>query len=85
MTFLYAWPIFAKRYWAWWLDIISANSMTLSGFYVLHSIISGWIVSFTTQVGCALIYYLEWECFERYKVLEEPWPWKVLAPEVWWR
>ena len=32
---------------------------------------------------CLIIYRLGWDCFERYKVLEEPWPWEE-NPDAWW-
>ena len=56
----------------------------MSTFYIFHQIIVGWITSFIFQSSTALIYHLEWDCFERYKVLEDPWPWKQLDPDEWW-
>ena len=82
-VFVYLWPIVTEKYWHWSLDYMAANDISMSVFYIVHGTVLGWIVSITCQLACYLIYHLEWDMFERYKVLEDPWPWKS-NPDEWW-
>ena len=46
------------------------------------------VTVFVVQGFFALLYYLEWPIIERYKCLEEPWPWNddpVAWKKLYWR
>ena len=82
-TFIYVWPIFAKEYWAMCLDFVQKHGYNLSHFYIIHTVTMNWIVLFSMHFLFAYIYHLEWDCFERYKILDEPWPWQSMKHEDW--
>ena len=82
-SFIYLWPILAQEYWALCLDFIARHNINMSHFYIIHVVVLNWSVLLSVHLLFALIYHLEWDCFERYKILEEPWPWQSMKPEEW--
>lgn len=82
-TYIYAWPILAKDYWTMCLTFVESNGYNLSHFYIVHTVLLNWLVLLVVHLFFALVYHLEWDCFERYKVLEDPWPWQSMKRDEW--
>ena len=80
--FFYFWPFIAEAYWHRSQNFMEVNSISISVFYIVHGTVLGWIVSVIWQLIFWLIYHLKWDCFERYKVLEDSWPWES-DPDTW--
>ena len=76
-AFIYVWPYCAD---VWWRDmsaLIQEHDMTTNEFYFLWSILQACIMSLIVHSFYGICYYGEFTFIEKYKVADEPWPWKT--------
>ena len=73
---LYYYPFVAHAFWEWTLNYMKTNDVKIERIYGIAGYVQCWGLSLPVQLIYALIYYCEIDFFERYKVLEGPWPWK---------
>ena len=75
VAFYYYYPILMKVFWARMLLLMEEYQMSHSLFYLLFGFINSIIFVIMIQGFYTLCYQLELPIIERYKCLEEPWPW----------
>ena len=73
---LYFQPIIARAGWAWVLEFMEKNNVNMLRMYAYFGFIQTWGIYLPSQIIFGFLYYIEWDLLERYKVVEEPWPWK---------
>ena len=76
-------PLLAQALWNWILEYKDKHNISLETINFQVAIVSSWGIGAGLQVMYGVIYYLEWDFFERYTVLEGPWPWK--EDPVYWK
>ena len=63
------WPQFARALWDWVLNYMETNNVSLPRFYIISGVIYSWVFITAIEVCFGIIYYVELDFFERYKVL----------------
>jgi sterol desaturase/sphingolipid hydroxylase (fatty acid hydroxylase superfamily) len=81
-AFAFFWRPVALAYWDFINRVMAENDWNIQIMHVVVGVGNNAIVGTVLQLGFALIYWLNWNFFERYKVLEEDWPW-VSDPKGW--
>lgn len=87
-AFYFFWPEVSKIIWSYNLTLMEEHKMSHSLFYLLFGLSNSAFLIIIFQGFYQLCYTLELPIIERYKSLEEPWPWNDNKEEwdkLWWR
>ena len=82
VAFYYYWPTVMRIYWEFTLDFVDRNQISWGLFYMVCGVMNTLILIVSVQGFFAICYYFEFPFVERYKCLEEAWPWYD-DPENW--
>ena len=74
-AFLYVWPYFAHLWWREMSSLIREYDMTINEFYLSWSLFQAFCMSVLVQGFFGICYVGQFAFIERYKVVDEPWPW----------
>ena len=76
-AFVVFWKPSAEMWWVWAQRVMQERDWNIQFFYLVfgHGVtLAG--INIVCNVTCAILYWGNWPIVERYKVLEEPWPWQ---------
>ena len=82
VTFYFVWPSLMSAFWESQLEMMERNKMSQALYYMLCGLANSAFLLVTVQGFYGICYYLELPIIERYKCLEEEWPWYD-DPETW--
>ena len=76
ISLVYYFPKIAQVIWDMILNYMEKNNVSLVRVHFIAGYVQTWGISLPIQIFYGIVYYTEWSFFERYKVLQDPWPWK---------
>ncbi len=75
-------PTIAEALWTPCREYMDENKISNEYFYMIYGCVFNWTFPFILYGIYGILYSLESPFIERYKCLEEPWPWND-DPEAW--